>query len=302
MRVIADADGDIVRESDYYPFGGEREVEKPTVDDPHKFAGMYLDSESGLYYTHFRMYAPNLGRWLAPDPIAGDILNPQSVNGYAYVLNNPTTLMDPLGLQEHGPPDPEDIPGCGNPIYTNKVACVWEKYNWQIPGTSWNDIGCRAGSLSSCNVPAGYDIFDALAGAAGTYVTLDFRGNVGFGFDEGLWMQTWGFIDYMRSQGLTRVPTTGYFVYQDPNPIFQAPSRTLSENMTRTGFIPTLYSAIDSVGRSDGRMCGPYVTVTMQAAGVNMAIYRDERLFKQDPVLGLLELWIRIKMGSWLFP
>jgi hypothetical protein len=41
------------------------------------------------------------GHWLSPDPLAGDISNPQSLNRYAYVLNNPTTLTDPLGLQGH---------------------------------------------------------------------------------------------------------------------------------------------------------------------------------------------------------
>jgi hypothetical protein len=39
------------------------------------------------------------GRWLSPDPLAGDLSNPQSLNRYAYVLNNPTTLTDPLGLK-----------------------------------------------------------------------------------------------------------------------------------------------------------------------------------------------------------
>ncbi|HEV2499937.1 MAG TPA: RHS repeat-associated core domain-containing protein [Terriglobia bacterium] len=39
------------------------------------------------------------GRWLTPDPLGGDITNPQSLNRYAYALNNPTTLTDPLGLQ-----------------------------------------------------------------------------------------------------------------------------------------------------------------------------------------------------------
>src|SRR5579875_1349592 len=38
------------------------------------------------------------GRWLSPDPLGGDITNPQSLNRYAYALNNPTTLVDPLGL------------------------------------------------------------------------------------------------------------------------------------------------------------------------------------------------------------
>ncbi len=39
------------------------------------------------------------GRWLSPDPLGGQISNPQSLNRYSYALNNPTTLTDPLGLQ-----------------------------------------------------------------------------------------------------------------------------------------------------------------------------------------------------------
>jgi RHS repeat-associated protein len=110
-RIIANASGGIVRESDYYPFGGERLV-SGTVDDPHKFAGMYLDGESGLYYTWFRMYDPTLGRWLAPDPIAGDASDPGSLNRYAYVLNNPVNFIDPLGLDTctYGPTGPVNCP------------------------------------------------------------------------------------------------------------------------------------------------------------------------------------------------
>ena len=35
----------------------------------------------------------------SPDPMGGDITNPQSLNRYAYVLNDATSLTDPLGLQ-----------------------------------------------------------------------------------------------------------------------------------------------------------------------------------------------------------
>lgn len=38
------------------------------------------------------------GRWMTPDQLGGDITNPQSLNRYAYVENNPTTYVDPLGL------------------------------------------------------------------------------------------------------------------------------------------------------------------------------------------------------------
>jgi hypothetical protein len=42
--------------------------------------------------------ADMIGRWLTPDPLGGDITSPQSLNRYAYALNNPETLADPLGL------------------------------------------------------------------------------------------------------------------------------------------------------------------------------------------------------------
>ncbi len=40
----------------------------------------------------------DLGPSLSPDPLGGDVTNPQSLNRYAYALNNPTTFVDPLGL------------------------------------------------------------------------------------------------------------------------------------------------------------------------------------------------------------
>ena len=57
-------------------------------------------------HTLFRKYASNLCRWLSPDPLAGDITNPQSLNRYSYVLNNCTNLTDPLGLFELIPRPP----------------------------------------------------------------------------------------------------------------------------------------------------------------------------------------------------
>jgi RHS repeat-associated protein len=96
-RTLTDSTGHVQGESDYYPFGGERVISS-TVTDSFRFTGMEWDSEDGLNHTLYRKYTPGQGRWETPDPKRGDITNPQSLNRYAYVLNNPTTLTDPPGL------------------------------------------------------------------------------------------------------------------------------------------------------------------------------------------------------------
>ncbi len=64
-----------------------------------KFTYHERDAESGLDYATFRYYASRLGRFMTPDPVAGNIFNPQRLNRYAYVLNDPVNLVDPYGLE-----------------------------------------------------------------------------------------------------------------------------------------------------------------------------------------------------------
>ena len=221
-----------------------------TCAQNYKFAGMERDAETGNDHTWYRQYASNLGRWLSPDPVAGSALNPQSLNRYAYVLNNPTNLIDPLGLGDPPPKrmvcDPWDTeckhphpPGC------TTMGCVWQYYR--------NTICFIGGHMGPCPVNQsyfnigttnqGYDIFDAMMGAPGTYLTLDIYGNVGFGFSDKLWSQTWGFIDYERSQGKD-APTLGYGPLMVFNPQQSAASATRGENVAAlagTDFLLKIY-------------------------------------------------------------
>ena len=58
-----------------------------------RFAGQYLDRETGLHYNTFRYYAPDMGRFITPDPIGLR----GGLNLYAYAPN-PLSWIDPLGL------------------------------------------------------------------------------------------------------------------------------------------------------------------------------------------------------------
>jgi RHS repeat-associated protein len=60
--------------------------------------GKERDAESGLDNFGARYYGSNMGRMMSPDPMGGDMTNPQSLNRYAYVLNNPLRFTDPTGL------------------------------------------------------------------------------------------------------------------------------------------------------------------------------------------------------------
>jgi len=63
--------------------------------------GQMLTMGSGVQLSSTRGYHQIEARWLTPDPsgmAAVDPTNPQSWNQYAYVLNNPVSAVDPLGL------------------------------------------------------------------------------------------------------------------------------------------------------------------------------------------------------------
>ena len=82
----------------YAPFG-EPYSQSGTTD--LSFTGQNQDTVTGLYDFMFREYHPTQGRWISPDPAglaAVDPSNPQTWNRYAYVMNNPMDLFDPLGM------------------------------------------------------------------------------------------------------------------------------------------------------------------------------------------------------------
>jgi len=111
--VIAGGDGKAVEfEADYFPFGNIEQLIINNLDNSYRFTGYEYDFETGYNYANFREQSPRTGRFLSVDPVGADITNPQSLNRYAYVLNNPTNLIGPLGLVCTGDPGPGEW--CGS--------------------------------------------------------------------------------------------------------------------------------------------------------------------------------------------
>jgi RHS repeat-associated protein len=96
--ILSSGAGWPVHQCSYAPFGQAMNCSNTSMAD-YEFAAMERDTESSTDHTRFRQYSFSMGRWLTPDPIFGEIRNPQSFNRYAYVLNNPLRFVDPLGLE-----------------------------------------------------------------------------------------------------------------------------------------------------------------------------------------------------------
>jgi RHS repeat-associated protein len=97
------------QDMDYYPYGGTQNDYCPSVAQNYRFTGKERDTESGLDEFGARYYGSSLGRFMQPDWAAAPTAvpyahygNPQSLNLYAYVENNPTTTGDPDGHSDAG--------------------------------------------------------------------------------------------------------------------------------------------------------------------------------------------------------
>jgi len=101
--VITTASGAIYKDSDYFPYGVEYGFIWSDTNT-YKFTGKERDTETGLDYFGARYYWSNMGRWMSPDWAArpttvpyAEFGDPQSLNQYGYVRNNPLSHADADG-------------------------------------------------------------------------------------------------------------------------------------------------------------------------------------------------------------
>jgi len=118
-RLVTDSTGNTLAQLGTYPYG---DTWYNATSDKLFFTAYERDAESGNDYAMMRYGISGLARFSSPDPLSGSRGNPQSLNRYPYVHNDPINLTDPTGLIPGGPPkyecsnfDPVQMPGCGTP-------------------------------------------------------------------------------------------------------------------------------------------------------------------------------------------
>ena len=156
-RMMTDGTGTLKSLHDYLPFGEEIQAgvgartisyypaSSFAINDgtAQKFTGKERDGETGLDHFDARYYSAAQGRWTIPDWSArqeavpyATIADPQTLNLYAYVRNNPLSRPD---LDGHCP---ADNPNC-NDLKPNPLDAAskeaHEKINESVEATKTDD-------------------------------------------------------------------------------------------------------------------------------------------------------------------
>lgn len=92
--IITSQSGAFIEETKYDPWG---EVKSGGTKSKFLYTGQEKDLETNLNYYNARYYDSHIRRFTQPDDIIQNVYDPQSLNRYSYVNNNPVKYTDPSG-------------------------------------------------------------------------------------------------------------------------------------------------------------------------------------------------------------
>ena len=95
-RMLTNDSGLVAGQQAHYPFGEAWYMQNSTTK--WTFTSYERDPDSQNDYAISRIYTNRFGRFLSSDQTGVAFADPQSWNGYSYVLDNPIDRIDPLGL------------------------------------------------------------------------------------------------------------------------------------------------------------------------------------------------------------
>ena len=148
-QLATDSNQTVAWQASYDPFG--QASVSGTVTQNLRLPGQYFDVESGWNHNGFRDYAPQLGRYIEPDPLAvqgtSQFYDPaigkftseypmefaeSDTTPYAYAEDNPIGLSDPTGLTTYACTAPLHAPGklVGGFLYYSPLGWIGSPVNW----------------------------------------------------------------------------------------------------------------------------------------------------------------------------
>jgi len=202
---LLDASGNVLVAESFGAFGARRGTNwsgVPTAPELSTIAANTRDGYTGheqldhlgLIHMNGRVYDPRIGRFISADPYVSAPYSGQSLNRYAYVLNNPLSLIDPSGFQSQTP-CVESSPGrCA---HVTVIGVTWADYfrvfvggagYGQVVSASERDPCGQDSSLFACLMQGGRLVSpSSIVLTAGTQVdptlsrnpTVDFLQGVG---------------------------------------------------------------------------------------------------------------------------
>lgn len=144
---ILDSAGNLVAAGSFGPFGERRkstwngvptaaEISKITAATRDGFTGHEQLDNVELIHMNGRVYDPQLGRFISADPYVTGAYDGQSLNRYAYVLNNPLVYTDPSGFD----PIPCATTPEGNCAQITVIGLTWADYMRAVGGAHASEV------------------------------------------------------------------------------------------------------------------------------------------------------------------
>jgi RHS repeat-associated protein len=120
----------------WYPYGLLRGVNGPAAATEVGYTGKRSDP-NGLIDFPARLYHPQVGRFISPDPLIPTLESGGDFNRYSYTRNNPTTLTDPSG---HIPEDLQEAVSWLKDFYGANLRSRYQLANYPlwVPRATFN--------------------------------------------------------------------------------------------------------------------------------------------------------------------
>lgn len=157
------------------PYGDDQSCLGSSDPSQKHFTGKLRDTETGLDYSNARYYSSNSGRWMLPDWSAvpeavpyADPSNPQTLNLYTYVGNNPINGIDADG---HAQTTDNQGHPCGNYGVVPKATSAF----FNNPA----HVSCGPSAGAEAQQKSGWDITKGIAAAFKNSFYLKVESGVG---------------------------------------------------------------------------------------------------------------------------